>query len=142
VTLLAVVLSLSSITGSYFLGDGLGVNWTLHLDADQRFVFKWRGCLGVYATAVGTWALRDDHVALTVERAEGMAEKLPHEFTVVTWGDRTYLVSETKEFCKAVNEHREPLDKSWGEFFLRDGWRGAPSGQSSLSQQCASEAGR
>jgi len=56
----------SQVEGSYFRGDRLGVNQMLHLIyPSQGFSFLWRGCLGVYGRASGTWSLSADRLVLT-----------------------------------------------------------------------------
>jgi hypothetical protein len=34
------------VSGDYYSGDGLGVNWSLELCQDGTFEFSWDGCLG------------------------------------------------------------------------------------------------
>jgi hypothetical protein len=55
---LLLVLSLAGPPGGeYYSGDGLGVNWTVSLTEEGRFEFAWHGCLGLYDSNEGPFAL-------------------------------------------------------------------------------------
>jgi hypothetical protein len=111
----------ADVVGKYYQGDGLGVNWNLSLTRDHRFTFEWTGCLGVYGSTRGTWRVEKDRLYLTVSgRPEGMADKMPRAYVVVSWGPRTYLVDDPIEFCNQVNGGWEPRDHRGGMVFLRD----------------------
>lgn len=53
-------------------GDGLGYNVSLTLGENGRYVARWRGCLGEYGRAEGTWSDVKDGVELTPSREDGM----------------------------------------------------------------------
>src|SRR5438552_1369508 len=36
------------IAGEYYQGDGTGLNWTLNLNDDHTFTYKWIVCVGEY----------------------------------------------------------------------------------------------
>lgn len=102
----------AELPGRYYLGDGLGVNCTLTLQANGRFEFKWTGCLGEYDQNAGKWTLDGDVMVLTPERPNkrngfrGMGVR----FVPVRWGGRTYLVDEHEMpgFCAAASGETLP----------------------------------
>jgi hypothetical protein len=114
----------TDMAGDYYLGDGLGLNWSLSLDADHRFAFTWRGCLGLYGASAGEWRLDGDRLRLIASgEPEGMAKRAPLEYLVVRWGPRTYLVKadDVVDFCNQINRQWEPRDDAHGMVYLRDG---------------------
>ncbi|HKO56856.1 MAG TPA: hypothetical protein VJ276_13360 [Thermoanaerobaculia bacterium] len=129
----------TDVAGSYYQGDGLGLNWGLVLDADHSFAFKWRGCLGVYGSAHGQWRLEGDRLHLIAKgQPDGMAERMPLEYVVVRWGPRTYLVEaeEVVAFCNLINQKWEPRDESFGMVYLRDhDWDLLATGRPQLPKQ-------
>ena len=110
--------------GSYYSGDGLGVNRSLVLSPEAGFSFEWEGCLGPYDRNYGDVA--DDGQTLL------MAPVLPNDarhvglataLVPVTWGDRHYLVGFDKitAFCNDVNAGFEPRSSVHGSAYLRRG---------------------
>lgn|GEM_PF-3236282 len=97
------------IYGSYYMGDGLGQNCTLTLNADHRFHFVWRGCLGLYDENEGPWRVNGDMVVCSPtrkNRCEGL-EGMNTRYVPVKWGSRYYLVDENEMpgFCAACAPH-------------------------------------
>lgn len=89
--------------GSYYFGDGLGVNCTLGISGDHRFQFQWQGCLGVYDTNSGSWEMQGDVLVCKPEhpnKQQGFAG-MNLRFIPVQWGKRYYLVEENEMpgFC-------------------------------------------
>lgn len=87
----------SGIPGTYYFGDGLGVNCSLSLTSKGRFRFGWSGCLGEYDRNEGTWSLDGDIVVLKPKKPnqrEGF-QGMGVRFVPVTWGKRWYLVEES-----------------------------------------------
>jgi len=116
---------LAGISGSYYYGDGLGVNCSLVVKSEGRFSFIWRGCLGVYDQNQGGAKVVKDHLILTPEQpneSKGFGGT-PTDFILVCWGDRLYLVPKDagKAFCSLVNEGGEPRSNVHGNFYLRRG---------------------
>src|SRR5579872_1531294 len=48
--------------GSYYYGDGLGVNVSLVLAPQNGFVFDWTGCLGLYDLNYGNIVEKDGRI--------------------------------------------------------------------------------
>ena len=119
--LLAATLATTSpsIAGDYFQGDGLGVNWTLTLDTDHTFLFKWRGCLGQYASAYGKWTEHDGILQLTITNQSGSANAMPLTYRIFRWDERIYLVDNPAKFAEWVNRGWEPRSEEHGLVFLR-----------------------
>ena len=54
-----------AVAGNYYRGDGRGYNIYLNLLEKGSYTAQWRGCLGEYGTASGTWAVADKRIVLT-----------------------------------------------------------------------------
>ena len=115
----------AALCGSYYFGDGLGVNCTLELKPGGQFSFNSHGCCGTYDENTGTAELKDGTLHLTLAKANnlrgifGVAEK----YRVARWGERIYLLTDDGmlDFCNAVNQGHEPREERHGyAFFLRD----------------------
>ncbi len=138
---LATVIAIVPVdfSGSYYQGDGTGVNMTLDLHSDGTFSFVWTGCVGTYDQKSGHWSVLDGLIYLDVteEAAETMPDSLSAIYRPVHWGPRTYLVpaDELQDFCNQVNEGSEPRTDSWGRTYLRRGdWSKSVSGRPELPQ--------
>lgn len=123
----------ADLVGSYYFGDGEGVNCQLDLGQTGRFEFTWQGCLGLYDQNQGIWKLDSAVVHLSCQRPnvrEGF-QGTPTDFYPVRWGERMYMVSvdEGVEFCNTINSGREPRQEPHGFFYLRQGgWERSVSG--------------
>lgn len=111
--------------GSYYSGDGLGVNISLMLSPQSGYVFEWRGCLGVYDRNYGKVDVVDGKLRLSFtfsNKREGFGG-ISSEFVVVAWGERRYLVpaDDMAGFCNEINSGAEPRDEVHGEYLLRWG---------------------
>ena len=120
--------SLADVAGSYYRGDGLGVNHSLKIEADGTFSFRWDGCLGNYARSAGTVARRGGGLSLRTTSAHdprGLA--IPEgPYLPVRWGDRHYLIpaDDVMSFVNEVNLGSEPRDDAHGMHYLRqDDWK-------------------
>jgi hypothetical protein len=114
--------TLGAVVGSYYYGDGLGINCSLVVEQEGRFSFIWRGCLGVYGKNEGGAKLVNNHLILTPEQPNDSAGfGTPTDFIPVRWDDRLYLVpaKSGKSFCDGVNQGWEPRDDIHGMFYLR-----------------------
>lgn len=122
--------NIAAISGSYYFGDGLGVNCTLVLKPEGEFSFIWRGCCGVYDQNNGKAELKGDRLLLSPknDNKRGGFRGTPEKFLVVHWGDRIYLVADEDrgsfgilDFCNAINQGDEPRKQRHGlGFYLRD----------------------
>jgi hypothetical protein len=86
----------SAVTGTYYEGDGLGVNHFLTLTAGHTFLFKGHTDIGVEEVNQGRWKYDGDILVLLPERANSQ-----HDWTgtatrliPIGWGKAVYLVSE------------------------------------------------
>ena len=117
--------TLAAVAGSYYYGDGLGMNFSLVVKPEGRFSFIWRGCLGVYGKNEGGAKVVNDHLILTPEQpneSRGI-RRIPTDLVPVRWGERFYLVPKEagKGFCYEVNKDREPRSNPHGDYYLREG---------------------
>jgi hypothetical protein len=108
--------------GTYYRGDGLGLNVSVTLAPHGGFAYTWTGCLGRYDANYGRVHEANGRIALDAElpaRGRGIAR----EYVLVLWSGRHYLVGvdQAKEFVNAVNAGREPCDGFCVEFLLRRG---------------------
>lgn len=111
--------------GSYYRGDGLGVNITVELAPKAGFAFAWSGCLGVYDQNFGTVQEKDGSLVLTFalpSQSKGPAG-LASTLVPVVWGERHYLVASDamQEFANEVNGGLEPRRGVHGFTLLRRG---------------------
>jgi hypothetical protein len=109
--------------GSYFHGDGLGVNVVLDLAPSSGFVFQWSGCLGTYDRNFGGVSAANGILTLQCElpNPEGGFRGIDTILCPIPWGERVYLVAPEKipDFCSAVNWGEEPRSRRHGRFLLR-----------------------
>ena len=112
--------------GSYYQGDGTGVNVSLKLAPDGGFYFSWHGCLGEYDRNFGRISIDEAGlIHLHCERPnvrkgfQGIDELL----APVRWGDRRYLLPPEKvvSFLAEEGGRWEPRDSIWGFDLLRLG---------------------
>jgi hypothetical protein len=120
--------TLKDLNGTYYFGDGLGVNCTLELDPSGRFSFRWRGCLGEYDRNEGPIRMQDGFLRLEPE-CPNIREGFKGVATVllpVRWSTRTYLIprEELPNFINEINQGGEPRDHVHGRFFVRkEDWK-------------------
>jgi hypothetical protein len=111
--------------GSYYQGDGLGVNVSLDIAPKAGFAFEWHGCLGLYDRNYGTVTSDNGRLKLSFvlsNSREGF-QGLAKEFLIVRWGQRIYLIETDKlyDFCDKINLGMEPRDEPHGMYLLRRG---------------------
>ncbi|MHC4696722.1 MAG: hypothetical protein ACYTFA_08275 [Planctomycetota bacterium] len=112
--------------GTYYYGDGKGANVSLTLAPESGFVFKWRGCMGVYDRNFGDVVGTDRgslKLALTYENCRKGFQGVAEDLVPIPWGERHYLipVDDVVGFCNAVNSGSEPRDRLHGFYYLRVG---------------------
>ena len=118
--------TLESLAGEYSFGNGLDLNYDLHIVGDGQFTYQQASYEGVQAEAAGRVALRGNRLVLTPETAtpEAWPNGMGLELVPVAWGDRQYLVpqKDMMAFINACNRGSEPVQQiSRGQFFLREG---------------------
>lgn len=67
----------SGIAGSYYRGDGLGLNLHLTLAENGTFRCNWTGCLGDYGNTTGTWSQAKNRIVIETAKVDGMFEHSP-----------------------------------------------------------------
>ncbi len=112
--------------GTYYLGDGLGIKFTLSLAPSAGFTFSWRGCMGVCERLSGSVVEKKGgfHRLVLVPDGEPDEKSMcPAKVFVLPWGRRRYLLQEEELplFCTKVNDGSEPRRSLLGDFFLRWG---------------------
>jgi hypothetical protein len=112
--------------GTYYYGDGLGVNASLTLAPKSGFVFTWEGCLGVYDRNFGDIIQTDRgslKLGLMFENSQKGFQGVAEELVPIAWGQRHYLIrfDGVPAFCNAVNSGSEPRGDMHGFYYLRQG---------------------
>ena len=133
----ATASDIGRVAGTYYQGDGLGVNWSLTVSAAGAFSFTWDGCLGRYDENDGDAVLEGGFLELRPRKPldHGMGKQLPLQWVPVPWGGRMYLLEEgdIPLFAKYVNQGWEPRARSHGLFLLRrEDWKKKAPGMPSL----------
>lgn len=124
-----------NVVGSYYFGDGLGVNCVLDLKANGEFSFTWNGCLGLYDSNSGPYEWNGDVLVLRPEKPnkrEGFSGTHTRFFPV-PWGDRLYLISEEQMlgFCGKYQHgwRGGSYDGRNPSFYMRNGVDAARAGE-------------
>lgn len=111
--------------GSYYYGDGLGSNVSLHIAPKTGFVFELHGCLGLYDRNYGSAEEKNHKIHLTFdfENKQGASQGFSPSFIPLKWGERRYLIpaDEVIKFVNAINFGSEPRSGIHGSFLLREG---------------------
>lgn len=111
--------------GTYYQGDGLGMNVSMVLAPQEGVAARWNGCLGRYGS---------NHGGIVSESDGGLRFQFKHpnpagfggfpdNVLPVRWADRHYLIPKSKlvEFVNAINRGYEPRAQSHGWFLLAQG---------------------
>lgn len=111
--------------GTYYQGDGLGMNVSMVLAPQEGVAARWNGCLGRYGSNHGG-IFRESDGSLRFQfkhpNPAGFGG-FPDNAMPVRWADRHYLIpkSELVEFVNAINNGYEPRAQSHGSFLLAEG---------------------
>ena len=95
--------------GSYYFGDGTGVNISLIIAPDSGFVYTHRGCLGLYGFGCGSVEFDKKNIILHYDIIDGLDtgfSKLP--LVPIKWGESSYLI-EINKIAKYANYAEEIL---------------------------------
>jgi len=119
--------------GTYYCGDGLGMNVAIALGPEGDFVYTWNGCLGLYDSNIAkVRETKDDRLVLDLEDRPGDSSMryMDDEFALVRWGERRYLVPMRKlqDFCNDVNRGWESAHPALSHAMKGTG-RGRRSGE-------------
>ena len=96
----------ANLSGDYYRGDGTGYNLSLALHQGGTYAASWYGCVGLYGTATGEWALASGDLKFTpIEETEMMQGHLRSLEPMAHAGHWILVPTE--------DEDREVYDK-WG----------------------------
>ncbi len=87
----------ATLAGSYYRGDHTGYNIYLDLLTNGSYTAKWRGCLGEYGTAHGTWATANGRVVLSPAGETGMMKEHLRELHIVQHQGQTVFVPDLRD---------------------------------------------
>lgn len=95
--------------GSYYVGDGTGMNVTILIAPKAGVTYTWRGCLGLYDANHGDIVESFPggvRVKLAIDPARSRYRFMDSTLYFVRWGDRRYLVPESQmdELVSNYNE--------------------------------------
>lgn len=85
--------------GTYYTGDGLGMNVTITVSPKQGVSYVWTGCLGVYDENHGNIGeVLPDGLKLKLVSDESLSQYhfMSSRLYFVAWGERRYLVPEAQ----------------------------------------------
>lgn len=111
--------------GSYYYGDGLGVNVHLSLAPTSGFEFTLTGCLGLYDLNYGNVIEKDGRITFVFAHPNDRKgfDVFATQLVPLVWGERHYLIPADGfiRFANAVNAGFEPSESRSARFLLRDG---------------------
>ncbi len=134
--------------GTYYTGDGLGMNVTIKVAPESGVTYTWYGCLGLYDMNHGEIAeVLDDGLRLTLAFDTDLdcMDFMNDRLYFVRWGDRKYMVP-GRQMIELVNGYnqggffRESLMNipRWYEGEVRHRWdETAPEGVPQLPAKWA-----
>jgi hypothetical protein len=73
----------AQFAGTYYQGDGLGVQIHLTLAADGSFTGTWDGCMGRYGDSDGNWSVSGKSLSLSPHRETEMMKNYARTFDIV-----------------------------------------------------------
>jgi hypothetical protein len=82
----------AKFAGTYYTGDGLGVNINLTLKPDGSYAADWQGCLGPYGEASGNWRGTGKTLTLSPVNATDMMKDFTKTLDVVERDGRVVFV--------------------------------------------------
>lgn len=109
--------------GEYYEGDGLGENTSLYLGAQSGVAATWFGCMGLYGSNEGDIERTGDKTLVfhfNKSNDERMPGSFPDAVRTVRWGQRRYLIPQSRQidFVNAINRGMEPSSDQHGMFLL------------------------
>lgn len=88
-----------AVAGDYYRGDGTGYNIYLTLVANGTYTAKWRGCLGEYGTASGSWTVADKRIVFKPVKEKDMMKGHLKSLDVLRYkGQWIFVPSEDRDF--------------------------------------------
>lgn len=108
--------------GEYYLGDGLGGNFMVHVAPGAGYAWIGSGCVGTSTPELGSVTAEGDILVL---RSLATASGAPpgRRLRIVRWNNRRYLIDDSRmvEFLEAIRFRDEPRREIHGRFYLRVG---------------------
>lgn len=107
--------------GTYYTGDGLGMNVTIKIAPKAGITFTWHGCMGLYDANHGDIAGAFEggiSVRLAIDVKASTFAYMSEKLYFVRWGARRYLVPESR-MLELVNNYNDGG-------FARDGMYSIP----------------
>jgi hypothetical protein len=95
--------------GTYYTGDGLGMNVTIKVAPKSGITYTWHGCMGLYDANHGeiVEVLKDGLcVKLAIDESASQHRFMSSRLYFVKWGDRRYLVPKS-QMTKLVNNYNQ-----------------------------------
>ncbi len=93
--------------GSYYTGDGLGMNVTIKIAPKAGITYTWHGCMGLYDANHGDIVETFDGgviVRLAIDTKISYFSFMSTKLYFVKWGERRYLVPEA-QMLELVNNY-------------------------------------
>jgi len=95
--------------GTYYNGDGLGVNINLTLKPDGSYAADWHGCLGPYGEASGNWRVARKTLTLSPVKETDMMKRFTKAMDVVERDGRVVFVEpDFRDLFKKYGIRRGP----------------------------------
>jgi hypothetical protein len=128
---------LAAIEGDYFSCVHAIRCQTIEVRSDGTSSLVEEDEFGLSSTILGTAEMRAGSLWLIGQEEEAGAKspELASEFIPVRWDDRIYLVPKDRvsDFRREINEGREPRNRAFGTFLLREGdWEKPVTGRPQL----------
>ena len=95
--------------GTYYTGDGLGMNVTIKLAPKAGVAYTWHGCMGLYDANHGDIVepFNDGVVVrMAINTQASIYSFMSEKLYFVRWGERRYLVPEAK-MLQLINNYNE-----------------------------------
>jgi hypothetical protein len=97
----------AKFAGTYYNGDGLGVNINLKLAPDGSYTADWHGCLGLYGEASGNWRVAGKTLILSPVKETDMMKRFTKTLDVVERDGRVVFVEpDFRDLFKKYGIHR------------------------------------
>ncbi len=120
---------IQEFSGSYYMGDGLGLNCYFELSPDETFTIHWATDTGAEADYQGSISVKNLRLVLEPSvKMETPAMCFHRTFIPVNWGERKYLLPDDNDelseiinsfFCDRVKSGDEPRSDVYGLSYLR-----------------------
>lgn len=122
VSVLAAMAIAPSLMGSFFQGNGMGVNLTMTFKESGKVDFRFQGCFGGHSRS-GTYKVANEKVTLSFDLSR-KDSYLASEYNIVRWDQAVFLVAEDEiaHFAQTYRKGWRGQGEPWGlsDFFRSD----------------------